>query len=44
MAEGPANQVGTRRAYCKRCGVERRVVITVPWQEDFCARCGGAVE
>lgn len=28
--------------YCNRCEAERDVVLTVPWQEDACVRCGGA--
>ncbi len=31
--------------YCDRCGEERPVLRTVPWQADSCAVCGSeAVE
>lgn len=26
--------------YCNRCDAEREILVTVPWQEDVCQRCG----
>ena len=28
--------------YCNRCAAECEVILTVPWQDDVCVRCGGA--
>ena len=26
--------------YCNRCDAEREIILTVPWQDDVCVRCG----
>jgi glycerol-3-phosphate dehydrogenase len=30
----------TVTGYCHQCETEREILLTVPWQDDTCKRCG----
>ena len=31
-----------KEGYCYHCDAETEILLTVPWQQNSCSRCGGA--